>query len=275
MMEYIQVLLTTPSLQFAFIGALLIGVIAPLFGTFALTKRLALIPDTLAHISLAGIACAWYLESVGVVTDKLIFSVVAPIIGALFIVYLRKSYKDNQDIPIAISLSFALGLTAIFVVQSKQTNDLQSYLFRSVVLMNEVELILLAIMTGVTIVFVSLFYSKLLAYAFDEEYIHVLGLKKKLFDILFFVALAFVVSFTIRVVGVMLVSGIMTLPVAIALKMSKSFKQVIIYAIIIAQSAIVIGMMSSYYLNLPVSGTIILILVGFFLVMKIVQFIRR
>lgn len=274
-MEYIEVLLSTPSLQYAFIGALLIGIIAPLFGTFALTKRLALIPDTLAHISLAGIACAWYLESIGIGTDKLSFSIIAPIIGAIFIVYLRKSYKDNQDIPIAISLSFALGLTAIFVVKSKQTNDLQSYLFRSVVLMNQFELLMLGLMTIATIVFVSLFYSKLLAYAFDEEYIRVLGLKKNMFDIIFFVALAFVVSFTIRVVGVMLVSGIMTLPVAIALKMSRSFKQVIVYAIIIAQSAIAIGMATSYYLNLPVSGTIILILVGFFIAMKFVQLIRR
>ncbi|MGL4662912.1 MAG: metal ABC transporter permease [Culicoidibacterales bacterium] len=274
-MEYIEVLLSTPSLQYAFIGALLIGIIAPLFGTFALTKRLALIPDTLAHISLAGIACAWYLESIGIGTDKLAFSIIAPIIGAIFIVYLRKSYKDNQDIPIAISLSFALGLTAIFVVKSKQTNDLQSYLFRSVVLMNQFELLMLGLMTIATIVFVSLFYSKLLAYAFDEEYIRVLGLKKNMFDIIFFVALAFVVSFTIRVVGVMLVSGIMTLPVAIALKMSRSFKQVIVYAIIIAQSAIAIGMATSYYLNLPVSGTIILILVGFFIAMKFVQLIRR
>lgn len=274
-MEYIQVLLSTPSLQYAFIGALLIGIIAPLFGTFALTKRLALIPDTLAHISLAGIACAWYLESVGFATDKLMFSIVAPIIGALFIVYLRKSYADNQDIPIAISLSFALGLTAIFVVQSKQTNDLQSYLFRSVVLMNQTELMMLAAITTATVIFVSLFYSRLLAYAFDEEYIRVLGLKKNVFDVIFFVALAFVVSFTIRVVGVMLVSGIMTLPVAIALKLSRSFKQVIMYAIVIAESAIVLGMMSSYYLNFPVSGTIILILVGFFILMKISQFIRR
>lgn len=274
-MEYIEVLLSTPSLQYAFIGALLIGIIAPLFGTFALTKQLALIPDTLAHISLAGIACAWYLESVGIGTDKLMFSIVAPIIGAIFIVYLRRSYKDNQDIPIAISLSFALGLTAIFVVQSKQTNDLQSYLFRSVVLMNQFELLMLGGMTAGTILFVSFFYSRLLAYAFDEEYIHVLGLKRKVFDIIFFVALAFVVSFTIRVVGVMLVSGIMTLPVAIALKQSRSFKQVIINAIIIAEAAIVLGMFISYYLNLPVSGTIILILVFFFIVMKIIQLIRR
>lgn len=274
-MAYIEALMTTPGLQYAFLGALLIGVIAPLFGTFALTKRLALIPDTLAHISLAGIACAWYLESIGLATDKLLFSIVAPIIGAIFIVYLRRSYTDNQDIPIAISLSFALGLTAIFIVQSKQTNDLQSYLFRSVVLMNQTELILLALITAVSIFFVIFFYSRLLAYAFDEEYIRVLGLKKRTFDLLFFIALAFVVSFAIRVVGVMLVSGIMTLPVAIALKISKSFKQVIMYAIVIAQSAIVIGMMSSYYLDFPVSGTIILILVFFFIVMKCIQFVRR
>lgn len=274
-MEYIHVLLSTPSLQYAFIGALLIGIIAPLFGTFALTKRLALIPDTLAHISLAGIACAWYLESIGIVTNKLLFSIVAPIVGALFIVYLRRSYKDNQDIPIAISLSFALGLTAIFVVQSKQTNDLQSYLFRSVVLLNHVELLMLGCMTLATVLFVYAFYSRLIGYAFDEEYIRVLGLKKNIFDIIFFVSLAFVVSFTIRVVGVMLVSGIMTLPVAIALKISKSFKQVIIYAIGIAEIAIGVGMFVSYYLNLPVSGTIILILVFFFVIMKIVQSIRR
>lgn len=274
-MEYIKVLLAIPSLQYALIGAILIGIVAPLFGTFALTKRLALIPDTLAHISLAGVALAWYLESIHFPTDKFAFSIIAPIFGALFMVYLRRSYKENQDIPIAISLSFALGLTAIFIVKSKQTNDLQSYLFRSVVLMNQQELIMLAIVTIVTVVFVSIFYSRLLAYAFDEDYIKVLGMKKQVFDIVFFIALAFVVSFTIRVVGVMLVSGIMTLPVAIALKISKSFKQVIIYAIIIAEAAIVSGMVGSYYWELPVSGTIILILVLIFVVMKVIQLVKR
>lgn len=274
-MEYIEVLLTTQSLQFAFLGALLIGIVAPLFGTFALTKKLALIPDTLAHISLAGVAFAWYLESIRIPTDKFLFSIIAPIIGALFIVYLRKSYKENQDIPIAISLSFALGLTAIFIVQSKQTNDLQSYLFRSVVLMGWQELVMLFCMTVVTVLFVSFYYSRLLAYAFDEEYIKVLGMKKQTFDLVFFIALAIVVSFAIRVVGVMLVSGMMTLPVAIALKLSKSFKQVIIYAIVIAEVAIVTGMTSSYYLNFPVSGTIILVLVGLFVLMKIMQFVIR
>lgn len=276
-MDYIQVLIDIPGLRYAFVGALLVGLIAPLIGSFALTKRLALIPDTLAHVSLSGISFFWYLTGIGIVSWQVNMSVVAivsTLIGATAIVILRNVYKENHDIPIAILLSTALGFTAIFISKAKIVSDLQSYLFASVVLISQSDLIVLIIVSIGTTAFVVLNYSKLLAYAFDEEYIHVLGINKKYFDVLFFLTLAVVVSFAIKVVGVMLISGLMTLPVATALKSAKSFKQVIVHAIIYAEIAIVSGMFSSYYFNLPVSGAIILVLVIIFICQRLIS-LRR
>lgn len=265
-------------LRHTFYTSLLIGLIAPLLGTFLVVRRLSLLADALSHVTLAGIAFGLFMEKrftstwITPIQSGMVFSV----IGSLFIERLRTIYKAYQEIGIPIILSGGVGLSVIFIALANGFNtDLFNYLFGSVSAVSRVDfLTILFIAIGVVII-LFFFYKELLTLSFDEEYATVSGLHSKRIHFLFIVLIAFVIAASIRIVGVLLVSALMTLPVASALRFAKSFKQLIVYSIIFGEIAVVAGLISGYYMSIPPGGTIVMIaivlLIGSIVIQKFIS----
>ena len=93
--------------------------------------------------------------------------------------------------------------------------------------------------------------------SFDEEYAKASGLPAKWIHLLFMVVVALVIAASMRIVGILLVSSLMTLPVAAAMRMAKGFKGAIIYSIVFGELAVLVGLVSAYYLDLAPGGTIV------------------
>lgn len=249
-------------LRHTFYTSLLIGLIAPLLGTFLVVRRLSLLADALSHVTLAGIAFGLLVEKrfvtpwITPIQSGMIFSVV----GSLFIEKLRSVYKSYQEIGIPIILSGGVGLSVIFIALADGFNtDLFNYLFGSVSAVSRLDFFtILFISVGVVSV-VFFFYKELLTLSFDEEHATVSGLHSKRIHFLFIVLIAFVIAASIRIVGVLLVSALMTLPVASALRFAKSFKQLIVYSIIFGEIAVISGLIAGYYMSIPPGGTIVMI----------------
>lgn len=260
-----QNLLQYEFLQNAYISGILIGLIAPLLGVFIVSKRLALIPDALSHVSLSGVAIATFLISIGVLPlgfNPMLLGIVFSIIGAVILWQLTRQFHNVQEIGIAILMSLSLGVSVIFISLAKGVKlDLTSYLFGSINTVSRQDLVLIALLSVATIIFVKLNYRKLFAIVFDEDFIRVRNLRIDVVNGLFFVFIGLVVAVSMKIVGVLLISALMTLPVAIAIRLAKSFKQTIMYAIISGEIGVIIGLISSYYLNLPSGGTIVVTLV--------------
>ncbi|WML47496.1 metal ABC transporter permease [Neobacillus sp. PS3-34] len=253
-------------LQNAFMTGILIGLIAPLLGVFIVVRRLSLIADALSHVTLAGIAASLLLEK-----KFLMFAGVNPLYmgmafsvgGSLFIEKLRSVYKHYQELAIPIILSGGIGLGVIFISLADGFNtDLFSYLFGSVTAVSRMDLwTILAISVFVAGV-IFLLYKELFLLSFDEEYAKASGLASRSIHFIFIIMVALVIAASMRVVGILLVSSLMTLPVAASIRIAKGFKQTIFLSMLFGEVSVLGGLSLAYYLDLAPGGTIVMISVA-------------
>jgi len=259
-------------LRHTFLTGLLIGLIAPLLGTFLVVRRLSLLADALSHVTLAGIAFGLFIEK------KMAIPMITPlysgmgfsVLGAILIEKLRSVYKAYQEIGIPIILSGGVGLSVIFISLANGFNtDLFNYLFGSVSAVSKNDFLTILSIAVIIIILIFIFYKELLTLSFDEEHATISGIHSKRIHFLFIVLTALVIAASIRIVGVLLVSALMTLPIAAAMKLAKSFKQLIFLSIIFGEISVIFGLISGYYLSIPPGGTIVMISI-FILLLTIV-----
>ncbi|MCX8001476.1 MAG: metal ABC transporter permease [Anoxybacillus mongoliensis] len=261
----LEVLFQYEFLQNAFIVGVLIGFIAPLLGVFIVVRRLSLIADALSHVTLAGIAASLLVQK-----KFLLFATLNPIyigmafsvVGSLFIEKLRTVYKHYQELAIPIILSGGIGLSVIFISLADGFNtDLFSYLFGSVSAVSRTDVWTISIIFFIVLAVIFLFYKEWFLLSFDEEYAQASGVKVKSLHFVFIVLVALVIAASMRIVGILLVSSLMTLPVAASIRIAKGFKQALWLSVIFGELAVVVGLFLSYYLNLAPGGTIVLLAV--------------
>ena len=248
-------------LQNAFASGLIIGVIAPLLGVFIVVRRLSLIADALSHVTLAGIAGSLYLSqsihALGLL-NPLYLGITASVTGSLFIERLRRLYKHYEELAIPIIMSAGLVFGAIFIPLAEGfSSDLFSYLFGSVSAVSRQDLWIVVIIALIVVLFLSFFFKELFVLSFDEVYAKASGLPAKWIHVLFMVVTALVIAGSMRIVGILLVSSLITLPVAAAMRISKSFKQAIFFSIVFGELAVIVGLVSAFYLDLAPGGTIV------------------
>ncbi|AQQ52988.1 metal ABC transporter permease [Planococcus lenghuensis] len=257
----IEAILTYEFLQNAFLAGLIIGVIAPLLGVFIVVRRLSLIADALSHVTLAGIAGSLYLsQSVAVLAalNPLYLGIAAAVTGSMLIERLRRLYKHYEELAIPIILSGGIGFGAIFIslAQGFQT-DLFGYLFGSVSAVSRQDLGIVVAIAIVVLVFLRLFFKELFVLSFDDEYAKASGLPAKWIHFFFMIVTALVIAGSMRIVGILLVSSLMTLPVAAAMRIAGSFKGTIIWSAIFGEFSVVAGLIAAFYFNLAPGGTIV------------------
>ncbi|AMW98794.1 metal ABC transporter permease [Rummeliibacillus stabekisii] len=248
-------------LQNAFLSGMIIGVIAPLLGVFIVVRRLSVIADALSHVTLAGIAGSLYISqtfSALALLNPIYLGILSAVGGSMVIERLRRLYKHFEELAIPIIMSAGLGVSAIFISLAQGfSTDLFSYLFGSVSAVSRQDLWVVLSIAILVVVFVYFFYKELFVLSFDEEYAKASGLPAKWIHFLFMIVTALVIAASMRIVGILLVSSLITLPVAASLRIAKGFKQTIFFAILFGELAVMIGLISAFYLNLAPGGTIV------------------
>lgn len=252
-------------LQNAFLTGIIIGIIAPLLGVFIVVRRLSLIADALSHVTLAGIAASLLLEKkfIGLSgLNPLYMGMAFSVAGSLFIEKLRAVYKHYQELAIPIILSGGIGLGVIFISLADGFNtDLFSYLFGSVSAVSRLDLWTILIISVFVIALVVLLYKELFLLSFDEEHAKASGIAAKSVHFIFIVMVALVIAASMRIVGILLVSSLMTLPVAASIRIAKGFKQTIFLSMLFGEISVLGGLTISYYIDLAPGGTIVMIAV--------------
>lgn len=248
-------------LRYTFITGILIGIIAPLLGTFIVVRRLSLIADALSHVTLGGIAFGLMLEKLFAIAFNPLFSGLAfSVVGSVLIEKLRGVYKAYQEIAIPIIMSAGVGLSIIFISIADGFNtDLLNYLFGSVSAVSQGDFFMILGISIFVILVITIFYKELFTLSFDEEYASISGIHAKQIHLLFIILTALVIGSSIQIVGVLLVSALMTLPVAAAMRIAKGFKQMMFLSILFGELAVIIGLISGYYMSIPPGGTIVMV----------------
>ena len=248
-------------LRYTFLTGLLIGIVAPLLGAFLVVRRLSLLADALSHVTLGGIAFGLFLDKqfIALTLNPIYSGMGFSVIGAVLIEKLRSIYTGYQELGIPIVLSGGVGLSVIFISLANGFNtDLFNYLFGSVSAVSKNDFFMILGISIFIIIMITLFYKELVTLSFDEEHATVSGIHASRIHFLFIVLTALVIAVSIQIVGVLLVSALMTLPVAAAMRVASSFKQLILFSIIFAEIAVIGGLISGYYFSIPPGGTIVI-----------------
>lgn len=241
-------------MQRALLAGIIVGVLCPLIGIFIVLRRMSLIGDSLSHVALAGIA-AGILTGVYPLGMALVFSIGA----ALGIEKLRKSYENYAELSIAIILSAGIGVAVVLISLAKSFNvDLFGYLFGSITTVLKEDLYLILLLGVFIILSIKFLFKELFYIAFDEQGATLAGIPVKAINLFFIVLIATTITLSMRIVGILLVSSLMVIPVATSLQIAKSFKNAMFLSIMFSEIAVILGIFISYYFEIASGGTIVL-----------------
>ena len=238
-----------------FEAGVIIGLIAPLIGMFLVLRRYSLIADTLAHVSLAGIAIGFLLQ-----INPIMTAILSTVLSSVVIERLRISKKVYGESALAIFLSGSLALAVVLISLAHGFNvGLLNYLFGSIVTVKQTDLYTIWVLGAVVATSLFLFYKELVYITFDEESAQVSGIPTRFINTLLIILAALTVSLSIPIVGVLLISALMVIPVVTALQFRQSFTKTIVIAELVSLFSVVTGIFTSFHLNLSTGGTIVLI----------------
>jgi zinc transport system permease protein len=244
----------------ALIAGLIVGIISPMIGIFLVLRRYSLITDTLSHVSLAGIALGLLLK-----VNPVLTAVGTTTVASVIIEKLRMSKKVYGESALAMFLSGSLALAVVLLSIANGFNSgLFNYLFGSILTVKESELITVSVLGAVVMIILSLVFKELVFISFDEETAAASGIAVKKLNTLFVILAAVAISLSIPIVGVLLISALVVIPVTTALQLKLDFGKTLLAAELFSVISVVLGIILSYYANTPPGGTIVLLTIAEF-----------
>jgi len=244
-------------MQNAIIVSIFISVLCPCIGIFLVLRRYSMIGDTLSHASLAGIAMG-LMANQNPVLGAFVFT---SICGAL-IEFLRTYFKKYTDLILSIVLSLSVGIAITIISSGKIHANADSFMFGSILTVTRLDMFMVIGLSLVSVLALIFLYNQMLYISYDEEAAQIAGVKVKLINYVFSILVASAVSVSIRIVGVLVLSSMIALPVATALQLGKGFKATLIFSVVFSMIDIMLGLFLSYYLNVAPGGFTALVCVA-------------
>ena len=251
----------------AFLAGIIIAVLASVSGSFIVLRRYAMLTETLAHVALVGVA-------IGMVTEQnpIWVAVLVSVLSAWLIEYLRSYLGLYSDSILAIFLSGSLALAVVIVSVAGSFNaSLFSYLFGSILSVTDEDLIVMLTFGSLAMAVLIGFFKEFYFIAFDEEVAQVSGLKVKLLNFVLVTIIAVIIALSIRVVGTLLIGALMVIPTISALRFRLGFSKTILLSLMFSISAVLVGMALSYNFSLPSGATIVLVILGIFVISMLIN----
>lgn len=249
-------------MQRAFWAGGMIAVIAPLLGVYLVLRRQVLMADTLSHVSLAGVAIGAVLGF-----NPSIGGFIIALLGALIIERLRRNFRGYGEVSVAVIMTGGLALALVLMsMSSSLTRSFSSYLFGSIVAVSSTQLWIIGTVFLLVILYWVTMRRPLYNLTFDEETAQIGGTHVRWLSQTFAVLTGMTVAAAMPIVGVLLVSALMALPAALALRFAKGFTSALVIAVAIGLIGMFGGLTTSYYVNTPPGATVALLLLTFLLV---------
>ena len=248
-------------MQLALVSALLVGLVAPAVGVFLVQRRLALMGDGLGHVALTGVALGFLLGTAPVLT-----AVVVAAIGAVVIELVRQQGRTSGDVALALMFygGIAGGVLLIGLAPGGTNATLLAYLFGSLTAVSPGDVLVIGALSAALLGALAVFGPQLFAVCHDEEYARVAGLPVRFLNLLLAVMAALTVTVAMRVVGLLLVSALMVVPVAAAQQLVRSFRATVAVSLVVGVLASVTGVLGSWYADTAPGALIVVVALGVF-----------
>jgi zinc transport system permease protein len=247
------------ALQFGFMrnalaAGLLVSVACGIVGTFIVVKRIVFVSGGIAHAAYGGIGLG-YLLGINPVLGAILFSLVAALgMGAV-----QRKTRERADTLIGVmwAIGMALGIVFVDLTQGYKA-DLMSYLFGSILAVPTSDLVIMLALDVVIVCLVAVFYKELLAVSFDETFAQVENVPVTTVYLVLMGTVALTVVMLMRVVGLILVIAMLTIPAAISGQFVRDMRKMMLLASGLGVVFMTVGLWLSYFLNLTSGATIIL-----------------
>lgn len=266
----IEAILKYTFMQNAVIAGVLASIVCGIIGTVIVEKRLVSMSGGIAHASFGGIGFG-YLIGIEPILGGLAFALGA----SLSIPTLNRNTSTNSDTLIGIFWSAGMAFGILFIsLMPGYPPDMTSYLFGDILTVSRVYLYIMAFMTIVLIAIFASMFSHWQAYLFDEEFTNIIGVNTHCLERILYGMIALSIVVLIKVVGIILVIALLTIPSASAKLFSIDLKKVILGSIFFGMVYSLVGLYISYRFNIASGASIILFAAGSYLLMSIVKSFR-
>ncbi len=245
----------------AFIAGLLVAVTVPLMGSFLVARRYSLIADSLAHVSLAGVGVGLLLN-----TAPVLVAIPITVAGGLLLEYMRQNKKVSGETSLAILMSGGLAIAVVLTSLAHGGRaDFNTYLFGGIATttLNDLYVLLSAAVVVISLLLIN--YRAFLHIAFDEDSARIAGYKVSTLNYLLAAMTAVVVVLSLRIVGGLLISALLVIPVITASRFARSFSQTILLATLFAIVAVIAGLFLAFYISIAAGGAIVIAALVIFL----------
>ncbi|CAK7019747.1 MAG: High-affinity zinc uptake system membrane protein ZnuB [Paraeggerthella hongkongensis] len=256
-------------MQRAFVAGLILGIAVPCVGVVVVLKRLSMMGDALSHTALAGVA-GGLIAGINPVLGATIACLGAA--GAIEVI--RRRFEGHAELAIAIVMSCGIGLAGVLSGFVPNAASFSSFLFGSIVTVNDDDLLAVAAVGATVLLLCALMRKELFLVTLDERAARLAGVRTKTVNAAFILITALCVSVAARTVGALIVSSMMVVPVACALQIARSWKQIVILSCGIGVTITAIGLTVSYELGLKPGGTIVLIGIGALALVLVAKHLR-
>ena len=244
-----------PFIVRAFVVGILVSLCAALLGVPLVLKRYSMIGDGLSHVSFGALsvalACGW---------APLPVSLPVVVIAALLLLRMTEKSRMGADAAIAVTSASALAIGVIVTsLTTGMTTDVDSYMFGSILAMDQGDVVLSILLCTAVLALFLLFYHKLFAITFDENFSRATGVRVDLYNTLLSVLTALTIVLGMRMMGAMLISSLVIFPALSAMRILKSFRGVVICGAALSVISFCIGLTASYLLSTPVGASVVIV----------------
>ena len=266
-----------PFVWYALIVGVLIALCSALFGVVLVLKRFSFIGDGLSHVAFGALAIATVMN----VTNNMLIVLPITIICAILLLKTGKNTKIKGDAAIAMLSAGALAvgylIMSLFSGSGNVAGDVCSTLFGSfsIITLSSWEVILCIALSLVVITLFILFYNRIFAVTFDEEFARASGMRASLYNLLIAVVTAIIIVLAMNLVGSLLISALVIFPALSSMRVCRTFKSVVIISTIISVTCAIIGIVSAIIFSTPVGPTIVLCDILAFLACFIIGKIKK
>ena len=250
----LTLMLTYPFMQRALIAGTLVSLCAALLGVSLVLKRYSMIGDGLSHVSFGALAIA-----VALGVTPLYFSIPVVILAAFFLLRMATNPRWNSDAAIAVTSASALAIGIIVISRTTgMTTDVDNYMFGSVLAMTWGDVALSAVLCAAVLVMFILFYNNIFAITFDESFARATGTRANLYSMIIALLTALTIVIGMRIMGTMLISGLIIFPALTAMRLCSSFRGVVLLSALVSVLCFLIGMVLSYAIATPAGASIVM-----------------
>ena len=268
MFETLQMYFQYPFVRYALIVGVLIALCSSLLGVTLVLKRFSFIGDGLSHVAFGAMAIASVLN----ITNNMLFILPVTVICAILLLRAGQNTRIKGDAAIAMisvgALAIGYLLMNLFSTSPNISGDVCSTLFgsTSILTLTKGEVWLCAILSIIVVAVFVLFYNKIFAVTFDENFAKATGTRANAYNLLIAVVIAVIIVLAMNLVGSLLISALVIFPALSAMRLFKSFRSVTISAAVMSVICATAGILISILAGTPVGSTIVAVDIGVFLV---------